>query len=114
MPNFVVLRHEKAPGASGHFDLMLEHGGVLLTFSFREFPSPGASGERLADHRLAYLDIEGDIGPGKGRVARVESGSFDMMDVEENAVSVFLRGGRLRGNVRLARESGDTWRLTAE
>ncbi len=109
MPRFVVLRHEKESGA--HFDLMLEHEGVLLTFSFREFPSSGATGERLADHRVAYLDLEGDIGEGKGVVARVESGSFDMMDIEEDAVFVFLRGERLRGNARLARESGDTWRL---
>ena len=112
MPRFVVLRHEKESGA--HFDLMLEHEGALLTFSFRVFPSPGAAGERLADHRLAYLDLEGDVGSGKGRVARVESGSFDMIGVDEDAVFVFLRGERLRGNARLVRESNDAWRLQGE
>lgn len=112
MPRFVVLRHERKSAA--HFDLMLEHEGALLTFSFREFPSPGAAGERLADHRLAYLDIEGDIGEGKGRVARVESGSFDVIGIDEDSLSVFLRGERLRGNARLVRESKDTWRLQGE
>ncbi len=112
MPRFVVLRHEKE--SSAHFDFMLENEGILVTFSFPEFPAPGAPCEKICDHRIEYLDLEGDIGEGKGVVARVESGSFDLISLSPDAVFAFLRGERLRGNVRLTHESGDTWRLDAE
>jgi hypothetical protein len=112
MPRFVVLRHEKDRAA--HFDFMLEREGVLLTFSFADFPAAGAACERIADHRLAYLDFEGDIGEGKGVVARADGGTFDLLGESEDAVFVCVRGERLRGNVKLMRESGDTWRLKGE
>ncbi len=112
MPRFVILRHEK--DTSAHFDLMLENESVLVTFSFPEFPAPGAACEKICDHRLDYLEFEGDIGEGKGAVARVDGGSFDLISLSPDAVYAFLRGGRLRGNVRLARGSGDAWQLDAE
>ena len=112
MPRFVVLKHERKTGA--HFDLMLESSGVLITYSFPVFPSPGAACERLADHRIDYLDFEGDIGEGKGVVTRVESGTFDLLSVEDNAVFAFLRGERLRGDVRLRQQQEDTWTFEPE
>ena len=111
MPRFVVLQHSKDSGA--HFDLMLENDGVLVTFSFPVFPTPGAAGEKIFDHRLDYLDIEGDLGKGEGVVARVESGTFDLLVLSSDALHAFFRGERLRGNLLLRRESGDTWRLDA-
>lgn len=109
MPRFVVLQHEKESGA--HFDLMFENEGVLVTFSFAAFPGPGSTGEKIFDHRRTYLDFEGDIGEGRGRVTRVESGTYDLLSLSSDAMFAFLRGDRLRGNVRLARVSGDAWRL---
>ena len=112
MPRFVVLRHEKEGGA--HFDLMLENQGVLLTFSFAALPSAGASCERIFDHRLEYLDIEGELGEQKGRVGRVERGTFDLLALDDEALHVYLRGERLSGGFRLVKQAGDAWVLDAE
>ncbi len=112
MPRFVVLKHEKESGA--HFDLMLENEGVLLTYCFPAFPSPGASCERLADHRIEYLDYEGEVGGDRGTVTRVEGGTFDLLSAEDNAVFAFLRGDRLQGEVRLRLQNEDTWTFEPE
>jgi hypothetical protein len=115
MPRFVVLEHAK--DTESHFDLMLEHGGVLLTFSFAEFPASPATCRRLFDHRLAYLDFEGEIEDGKGRVARVESGRFDLLNLAPDAICVHLRGIRLQGVFHLAREAREAreaWHFKAE
>jgi len=111
MPAFVVLEHVK--DTERHFDLMLEQGGVLLTFSFAEFPAPPATCRRLFDHRLAYLEFEGEIEHGKGRVARVESGRFDLLNLAPDAVCVHLRGERLQGLFHLTQTAGEDWKFAA-
>ncbi len=112
MPRFVVLKHETASGA--HFDLMLENERALLTYSFAAFPEPGASCDRLADHRIDYLDYEGNVLGGRGAVTRVESGTFDLLSSGDSAVFAFLRGERLRGAVRLIRRHEDAWTFEPE
>jgi hypothetical protein len=116
MPAFVVLEHVK--DTERHFDLMLEQGRVLLTFSFAEFPASPATCRRLFDHRLAYLDFEGTMEDGKGRVARVESGRFDLLNLAPDAICVHLRGERLRGVFHLTQAAGEgekeNWQFAAQ
>ena len=112
MPRFVVLEH--ARDEEKHFDLMLEHEGVLLTFSFPTFPSAPMTGRCLFDHRLRYLDYEGDIGGGRGTVRRIESGEYDLLSRTEGVVRVRLRGSRLVGAYRLARTGEDLWTFSEE
>ncbi len=110
MPRFVVLKHTK--GSESHFDLMLEQGGVLLTFSFEGFPEVGADCERIFDHRLTYLDFEGDIGEDRGTVERVESGSYEILSQDDKNVEVELSGDRLKGSFRLTMRGPDRWVLS--
>ena len=112
MPRFVVLKHTQDEGE--HFDLMLEEGETLLTWSFDAFPESGLTCKCLFDHRLRYLDFEGDIGGSRGSVARVESGTFDMIARMPESFHIALRGARLRGNFRLVQSDEDVWTLTAE
>ena len=112
MPRFVVLEHVR--DETSHLDLMLEHEGVLLTFSFAAFPAAGMTGECLFDHRLRYLEYEGDIGRGRGTVRRVESGRYDLLSRTEDAVRVQLRGGRLVGAFRLVRTVEGLWQFSEE
>lgn len=75
---YVVLLHDHpAP----HHDWMLEVDGALATWRIAcapaDLPPGGAPAERLADHRLAYLEFEGEVSRGRGRVRRVEGGTFD-------------------------------------
>ena len=93
MPRFVLLRHETPPGhpRPSHWDLMLEHAGVLLTWELQTLPGLWAEalGEdssdaedtvearRLSDHRLAYLEIEGPVSGGRGTVQRCDRGELE-------------------------------------
>ena len=74
MPRFVILQHETDAGS--HYDLMLEVGGVLKTWSLSEPPEADreVACKSLPDHRLAYLDYEGPISGGRGSVTRLGSG----------------------------------------
>ena len=72
---YVVLRHEAV--AHPHFDLMIEAhpGGNLMTWRLPNWPAADArTAEPLQDHRRNYLEYEGEISGGRGRVTRVEAG----------------------------------------
>jgi hypothetical protein len=117
MPRFVLLRHE--PGAlevrGVHWDFMIEQGGALRTWSLSEEPRPGqilrASAGR--DHRLAYLDYEGPLSGGRGSVARVDGGEYELIAASETAVELQVWGDLVRGVVRLRREPDEaqSWRF---
>lgn len=109
MPRFVVLEHDHP---HLHWDLMLERGGALWTWRLPRLPEAGTplDADRLADHRLAYLDYEGPVSGGRGRVVRRERGELTWLACEEGRVEARLEGERLRGVVRLTR-CGDSWRL---
>ncbi|MFO1066342.1 MAG: hypothetical protein U0892_20995 [Pirellulales bacterium] len=77
-PRFVLLRHEMEAdaGRGDHWDLMLEENGTLLTFELERLPNgPGTViAKRLADHRMAYLDLEGHVSGNRGHVIRLDRG----------------------------------------
>jgi len=110
MPRFVVLCHEPGSNSSAarHWDFMLEQGGQLRTWALTAEPVAGATSvtipaRQLADHRLAYLDYEGEISGGRGSVSRWDSGTFEGVSEDDLEVIVTLSGARLRGTVFLAR-----------
>ena len=102
MPRFVILTHDHP---HLHWDLMLECNGVLWTWALPELPRDNNSFEceRLADHRIAYLDYEGPISGDRGEVRRVMSGEFDFEDVSENRIRFRATGGELPMQVELVR-----------
>ncbi len=117
MPRYVVLRHEMPAGAarSSHWDFMLERGDVLRTWALPQPPDVAASQvvELLPDHRLAYLEYEGAVSGGRGKVSRWDAGSYEPRDEDEGAdacLSIRLTGSRLCGEVKLIRLE-DGWRF---
>ena len=93
---------------------MLECGGVLWTWSLPEEPSPGQAlpATRLADHRLAYLDYEGEVSVGRGRVTRWDQGVYETLsEISPAEMRYTLAGQKIAGEVRLTRcgESADQW-----
>ena len=96
---WVVLSH--TGHGPDHHDVMIERapGGELATWRARRWPpTPGDALEPLPDHRRAYLDYEGPISGGRGRVRRVASGTAG-----ENWSDA-------AGTFALA-EDGGTWRV---
>ena len=108
MPRFVILRHEMPPGRDRglHFDLMLECGGALRTWSLPEMPMADKpiQAEALPDHRLAYLDYEGPVSGNRGSVSRVEEGEFEVLEESETLLRYRLAGRLLIGVLSLDRD----------
>ena len=74
---YVVLHHTGVQDP--HYDLMFEiaPGDALMTWRSAQWPIDApAPLTRLADHRAAFLDFEGELTAGRGRVSRVESGTY--------------------------------------
>jgi hypothetical protein len=107
-PRFALLHHalEAAAGRFDHWDLMLEHGGSLVTFELERLPAALGLFEtrRLADHRLLYLDYEGHISGNRGQVIRLDRGRYLELP-EESASGVarpfryHLHGQRLNATI---------------
>ena len=108
MPRFVILEHrvgESLPRASApvHWDWMFEVDGSLRTWATKPIEvlvqgnrilpdRPATDGplftfaQQLPDHRLAYLDIQGDIGGNRGTVKQLLTGECMVM---QDTVDVF-------------------------
>jgi hypothetical protein len=91
---------------------MLEVGLVLRTWRLEAQPRDGEriSATALSDHRLLYLDYQGPISDGRGRVARWEHGTFMGQMQDESLILVQLQGEHLQGVLRLESIEGDSWR----
>jgi len=107
VPRFVVLRHDSPAGR--HWDFMLESQSVLKTWALDRAPDdPGSrDAHALPDHRLHYLDYEGEISGGRGQVTCWDRGQYELLRQTEDTWEVRLAGQRLVGRVRLQR-GGET------
>jgi len=110
---FVILHHTTDAGE--HWDLMLESGDVLLTWQLpvepvctRDLRLPA---RRIGDHRKAYLEYEGPISRGRGRVRRIDGGGLEWVEQASDRVRFRLSGGRLEGLFTLRLEGADLWVL---
>ncbi len=117
MPRFVILRHDPGQNSthSQHWDFMLEQGEVLRTWALAVEPKVDATIEArpLPDHRLAYLDLEGEISGGRGTVTRWDRGTYEVVAESESSLVVQLAGARLRGRAALIRgeTTADSWQF---
>ena len=111
---FVILHH-KTDGCE-HWDLLIEHGDVLLAWQLLHEPIH-ASGlpipaTRIADHRKLYLEYEGPISRSRGHVCRVDSGTAEIQEFTAWRCRVTLRGDRVCGDFVLER-LGEDWSFSA-
>jgi bifunctional non-homologous end joining protein LigD len=105
-----------------HYDLRLEHRGVLLSWAVPKGPSLDSTTKRLAvhveDHPLEYADFEGVIpeGYGTGVVMLWDRGRWvpEVADVdaalEKGDLKFRLDGYKLKGSWVLVRTRGDAGR----
>jgi DNA polymerase ligase (LigD)-like protein len=102
VPRFVLLEHH---WNGIHWDFMLEtvDGSALRTWAVDAPIVPGRDlpARALGDHRLAYLDFEGEVSGGRGTVRRVDSGTYEAEVWEPDRVRVRLQGAQLVGALEL-------------
>jgi bifunctional non-homologous end joining protein LigD len=104
-PRFVVQQHH---ATRLHWDLRLEHDGLLASWAIPNGIPPDPAENRLAvrteDHPLEYLDFQGEIPAGQygaGTMRIWDRGSFEVHKWEERKVEVTFHGARLRGRYGL-------------
>lgn len=118
MRRWVLLEHTP-PAEAAHLDLMLEadsdseHRLVTFRLAHAAALEPGQvlEAQRLRNHRAVYLDFEGDVQPGRGRVCRLQRGGCEVL--EDSPFRVEARIETLTG-WRLIKGTGGAglgWRL---
>ena len=122
---FVVQRHR---ARRLHYDLRLEHDGVLLSWAVPKGPTLDPKARRLAvqveDHPLSYYDFVGviPVGSGKGDVIVWDWGTWRPADdadpaeaLEQGDLHFDLDGEKLKGRFVLVRRhkpgGKDDWLL---
>lgn len=108
MPRFAVLIHDHP---FLHWDFLLEDGSSCRTWRLLSAPDgPGpVSAEPLRDHRLMYLDYEGPVSGDRGTVRSFDSGTFEWVANQPEAVTVRLTGHKIMGIVQLIRNDPAMW-----
>jgi bifunctional non-homologous end joining protein LigD len=102
---FVIQQHD---ATRLHWDLRLEHGGVLRSWALPRGIPWSPEENRLAvateDHSLDFLDREGhdaDPGYGTGRLTTWDRGTYETHKWEDGKVVVTLDGSRVAGRYAL-------------
>jgi bifunctional non-homologous end joining protein LigD len=99
-----------------HYDLRLEHEGVLWSWAVPKGLPPVSGERRLAvrteDHPLEYLDFEawipkGNYGAGEMRI--FDKGTYELLEDERKKKTVRLHGERVRGEYHMVNTSADQW-----
>ncbi|MEK6248670.1 MAG: hypothetical protein N2C12_10855 [Planctomycetales bacterium] len=111
MPQFVILRHQTLPGDTrhSHWDLMFEQSNCLKTWSLPTEPAAGVvvQAEELPDHRIDFLEFEGELSGNRGTVTRWDRGSYETISSAPGRLVYELTGKILSTRVSI-RTSGKT------
>lgn len=114
-PRFVVQEHH---ARRLHWDLRLEHDGVLASWAVPRGIPPGPERNHLAvrteDHPLEYLDFHGEIPAGQygaGTMKIWDRGTYETHKFRDDEVMVTFHGERVRGRYVLFRTRGDDWMI---
>jgi bifunctional non-homologous end joining protein LigD len=102
---FVIQEHH---ATRLHWDLRLEHDGVLVSFAIPNGLPEAPKDNRLAvhteDHPLEYLEFEGEIPKGQygaGTMRVWDRGTYDVLKWEPRKIEAHLRGERVQGRYAL-------------
>ena len=112
---FAVQEHR---ARSLHWDLRLEHDGVLASWAVPKGIPPDPHENHLAvhteDHPLEYLTFEGEIPEGEygaGTMTVWDAGTYDTHKWTDRKVEVTLHGDRVRGRYALFQTRDRNWMI---
>jgi bifunctional non-homologous end joining protein LigD len=110
---FVVQEHH---ARRLHWDLRLEHDGVLVSWALPRGIPAHPDENRLAvhteDHPLEYLEFEGDIPKGEygaGTMSVWDTGTYEAEKFRDDEVIATFHGERFQGRYALFATRGKDW-----
>ncbi len=110
---FVVHEHH---ARSLHWDVRLEHDGILVSFAIPKGLPTEPGTVRLAvhteDHPLEYSTFSGEIPKGEyggGHMSIWDRGTYETLKWGDDKVSVVLHGERMHGKYVFFRTRGSDW-----
>ena len=111
LPRFVVQEHH---ARRLHWDLRLEHDGVLASWAIPngipQDPKENRKAVHTEDHPIEYIDFEGDIPKGEygaGTMKVWDTGTYEPEKFRDDEVIVTFHGERLTGKYVLFRAGKD-------
>jgi bifunctional non-homologous end joining protein LigD len=114
-PRFVVQEHH---ARSLHWDLRLEHDGVLWSWAVpKGIPMrsrPNHLAVRTEDHPLEYLQFSGGIPAGQygaGTMSIWDAGTYEPEKLRDDEVIVTFHGERVRGRYVLFHTRDNQWMI---
>ncbi|MBA2240391.1 MAG: DNA ligase, partial [Solirubrobacterales bacterium] len=114
-PRFVVQEHH---ASRLHWDLRLEHDGVLASWALPKGVPDDPKRNRLAvrteDHPLEYLSFEGEIPAGNygaGTMAIWDTGTYEPEKFRRDEVIAVFNGERVRGRYAIFQTDGKNWMI---
>src|SRR5512133_230738 len=112
---FVIHQHH---ARSLHWDLRLEHDGVLVSWAVPKGipsdPRKNALAVHTEDHPLEYLDFAGEIPRGEygaGTMRIWDRGTYVPEKFRDDEVIATFQGERVRGRYALFRTEGKNWMI---
>ena len=110
---FVIQEHN---ARRLHWDLRLEHEGVLVSWALPrgvpEHPDENRLAVHTEDHPLEYLDFHGEIPKGEygaGTMKVWDTGTYEAEKFREGEVIATFHGERLQGRYALFATRGKDW-----
>ncbi|MEA2439948.1 MAG: bifunctional non-ous end joining protein LigD [Thermoleophilaceae bacterium] len=111
LPRFVIQEHS---ATRLHWDLRLEHDGVLLSWAIPngipQSPDENRKAVHTEDHPLEYLDFHGEIPKGNygaGTMTIWDRGTYVPEKIEDRKVIAEFHGERVRGRYALFQTGSD-------
>ncbi|MEY2432692.1 MAG: bifunctional non-ous end joining protein LigD [Acidimicrobiaceae bacterium] len=112
---FVIQQHS---ATRLHWDLRLEHDGVLVSWALPRGVPWNPKENHLAvhteDHPMQYLDFHGEIPEGSygaGTMFVWDTGTYDIEEWEDRKAVVVLHGQKVRGKYALFATRGRDWMI---
>src|SRR4051794_36575743 len=110
-PRFVIQEHS---ATRLHWDLRLEHDGVLLSWAvpngIPQDPKENRKAVHTEDHPLEYLEFHGEIPKGNygaGTMTIWDRGTYEPEKVTDKKVTVVFHGERVQGRYALFKTGPD-------
>jgi bifunctional non-homologous end joining protein LigD len=111
LPRFVIQEHS---ATRLHWDLRLEHDGVLLSWAIPNGipydPNENRKAVHTEDHPLEYLEFHGEIPKGNygaGTMTIWDRGTYVPEKIEDRKVTVVFHGERVEGRYALFQTGPD-------